>query len=133
MISGEQRAGRGGQPGGEERERVLSSLDRLEAVNLAPHRVPGLPALALPFRRPLFPEGGTFLQGRFWVGDEFPSPPTEKTSNSPKGSRGEGASLDPPRPQAPLGWTGWPRAPSPRRQVLKPRGVRLDRGKDFLV
>lgn len=33
------------------------------------------------------------MQGRFWMGHEFPSPPTETTSNSPSGSRGKGCSV----------------------------------------
>lgn len=33
------------------------------------------------------------MQGRFWLGAGFPSPPTETTRNSPRDSGGKGRSV----------------------------------------
>lgn len=79
------------------------------------------------------PRGRRLPQARSWVGDDFPSPPAETTSDSPRGSRGRGLSRIPHNQKGPPAGLAGQMQPSPSGLVLKHGGMRLDEGKDFLM
>lgn len=68
------------------------------------------------------------MLGRFWMGDEFPSPPTETTRNSPThthGSRRKGCPIS-RNQKCPLAGLASQMHAISQRLVLKHRKLRLD-------